>query len=171
MTTPAGLLVEVEADLRSLSPIQFDMLVRVVKTNGGGLNGYSEDRRTWRSLEKRGLIQGKSGLQCCFVHTRKGLALYRYACELANQDPRHAEAAGRVTTDMQGKSELEREMLSALKSAHAHLFTCATKLERCAQAGGNADFAVEALIHPYRAACLEIQKVLAKATARAGGEG
>ena len=63
---------------------------------------------------------------------------------------------------MPALSEMERELLEALKSAHAHLFTCATKLERCAQAGGNADFAIEALIHPYRAACLEIQKVCAK---------
>jgi len=76
---------EMELELRSLSPIQFDMLARAVQTNGGGLNGYSEDRRTWRSLEKRGLIQGKSGLDCCFVHTRKGLELYRYACVLAGR--------------------------------------------------------------------------------------
>jgi len=78
-------LVELERELKALGPIQFDMLARTVQSNGGGLNGYSEDRRTWRSLEKRGLIQGKSGLQCCFVHTRKGLELYRYACAKASQ--------------------------------------------------------------------------------------
>lgn len=60
-----------------LTPRQLEMLGRVVASNGGGLNGYSEDSRVYRALERKGLVQGKSGLQCRFVHTREGLAFWR----------------------------------------------------------------------------------------------
>lgn len=56
---------------------QWEFLGRVVATNGGGVNCYSADERVYRALERKGLIQGKSGQQCCAVHTREGLEAWR----------------------------------------------------------------------------------------------
>lgn len=60
-----------------LSKSQFEMLDKICRTNGGGCSGYSLDRRVMRSLETRGLIQGKAGQEYCAVHTREGLQLWR----------------------------------------------------------------------------------------------
>ena len=60
-----------------LGKSQFAMLDKICRTNGGGCSGYSLDRRVMRSLEARGLIQGKLGQEWCAVHTREGLQLWR----------------------------------------------------------------------------------------------
>lgn len=60
-----------------LGSAQFAMLDSICRTNGGGRSGYSLNRRTMRSLESKGLIQGKAGQEYCAVHTREGLDLWR----------------------------------------------------------------------------------------------
>ena len=61
----------------SLTPPMQDMLLRAVATNGGGLNGFSENRSTWQALYRRDLIQGKRGQPSSIVHTRLGLLVAR----------------------------------------------------------------------------------------------
>jgi uncharacterized protein YjhX (UPF0386 family) len=56
---------------------QLDLLDRVCRTSGGGVSCFGEQERVYRSLERKGLIQGKSGQQYRAVHTREGLALWR----------------------------------------------------------------------------------------------
>jgi len=75
-----GAPTEVAAKAAQLrrAPKQLDMLRRVVATNGGGLNAYSAPRATWKALFEKGLVQGKSGLACCIVHTRLGLEVVRF---------------------------------------------------------------------------------------------
>jgi hypothetical protein len=68
-----------------LGPRQREFLARVCKTNGGGINCWGEEERIFRSLERHGLIQGKSGQPCCAVHTREGLELHR-RLSLAEED-------------------------------------------------------------------------------------
>lgn len=63
--------------LPRLGPRQWELLGRVVRTSGGGVNCFSENERLFRSLEKRGLIQGKSGQPWRAVHTREGLEAWR----------------------------------------------------------------------------------------------
>lgn len=65
-------MIRAEEIARGLSAAQQLMLIRVCLTNGGGLNGYSENARTYRALERRGLIQGKSGQEWRLVHTSLG---------------------------------------------------------------------------------------------------
>lgn len=56
---------------------QAQMLRDIVNTNGGGISGYSLDQRVMRSLEEKGLIQGKLNQQSAAVHTRAGLEWVR----------------------------------------------------------------------------------------------
>lgn len=63
--------------MKPLGKAQFAMLDSICRTNGGGVNGYSLDRRVMHSLQKRGLIQGKMGSPWRAVHTREGLELWR----------------------------------------------------------------------------------------------
>jgi len=56
---------------------QAQMLRDIVKTNGGGISGYSLDQRVMRSLENKGLIQGKLNQESTAVHTRAGLEWVR----------------------------------------------------------------------------------------------
>lgn len=69
---------EIETLARKLGSAQKDMLLRACATNGGGLNGFSENRRVFNSLYKKGLLQGKKGQQYCIVHTRPGLLVCRH---------------------------------------------------------------------------------------------
>jgi len=62
---------------RPLGKAQLAMLGEICRTNGGGVSGYRPNQRTMRSLEERGLIQGKAGQEWCAVHTREGLELWR----------------------------------------------------------------------------------------------
>lgn len=56
---------------------QREMLIKICKTNGGGLFVSGPDQKVIFSLEKKGLVQGKAGQQYCAVHTKKGLEIYR----------------------------------------------------------------------------------------------
>lgn len=63
-----------------LTTAQEKMLERVVKTNGGGVNGYSLTAReiaTAYELHDLELVQGKAGNLSRIVHTKEGLALWR----------------------------------------------------------------------------------------------
>lgn len=64
-----------------LTEAQQHMLIRVCRTNGGGIHaGFSEsnsDTKFLRQLERMGLVQGKNGRPSYAVHTRKGLELFR----------------------------------------------------------------------------------------------
>lgn len=64
-------------ELASLGRRQIELLDRICRTNGGGISGYGLHRSTMRSLEKRGLIQGKRTHESCAVHTREGLDVWR----------------------------------------------------------------------------------------------
>jgi len=59
-----------------LGPRQFEFLDRVCKSNGGGVNCLGEKERVFRSLERKGLIQGKSGHPWQAVHTCEGLKFW-----------------------------------------------------------------------------------------------
>lgn len=56
-----------------LTSPQNKMLRKIVATNGGGISEMRLNHSTMWSLHKRGLIQGKRGMQSWAVHTRKGL--------------------------------------------------------------------------------------------------
>jgi hypothetical protein len=57
---------------------QLDMLRGIVKRNGAGLYIFgAAQEKVMRSLERQGLIQGKSGQEFLAVHTRAGLDLIR----------------------------------------------------------------------------------------------
>lgn len=60
-----------------LGPKQIDLLKKVVASNGGGVSGYSVNLKTMRSLEKKGLIQGKLGQPYMIVHTKMGLEILK----------------------------------------------------------------------------------------------
>lgn len=60
-----------------LGKTQFAMLDRICRTNGGGVSGYSLNRRVMERLYELDLIQGKRGQEWCAVHTSEGLALWR----------------------------------------------------------------------------------------------
>ena len=62
---------------------QIELLRKTCQTNGGGVSVWNCDRRVMRSLEAKGLIQGKLNQESWFVHTREGLKLYR---ELAKRE-------------------------------------------------------------------------------------
>ena len=74
--------IELKPELK-LTPIQWDFLGRVVKSNGGGVDCTSADQRTFRSLERRELIQGMSGKPWRAVHTPEGLKAWRQLCAKA----------------------------------------------------------------------------------------
>jgi uncharacterized protein YjhX (UPF0386 family) len=56
---------------------QLDLLDRVCRSNGGGVSCYGEHEGIYRALERKGLIQGKSGQQYRAIHTAEGLSLWR----------------------------------------------------------------------------------------------
>lgn len=68
--------------IHKLSVAQKAMLIRICKTNGGGVNCYElagPTMKTVRCLEKLGLAQGKAGAPWRAVHTDDGWALYKNA--------------------------------------------------------------------------------------------
>lgn len=60
-----------------LGKLQKAMLRDIVKTNGGGRSGYVLKTNVMRSLERKGLIQGKMNEPSTAVHTRLGLEWVR----------------------------------------------------------------------------------------------
>lgn len=62
---------------RPLTDAQRDLLLAIVKTNGGGIHYYGAKPASIVGLVKRHLIQGKKGQPSCMVHTRAGLELAR----------------------------------------------------------------------------------------------
>jgi len=77
--------------MRKLGPKQAQMLRDIVKTNGGGISGYSLDQRVMRSLEAKGLIQGKLNQSSVAVHTRAGLEWVRNNPAHPSGGDRHGE--------------------------------------------------------------------------------
>ncbi len=77
MDTEAWGLHPEEPITRKMSPAQEKLLRRVVKTNGGGISVYREDRRVIDGLVKRHFVQGKAGALYIMVHTREGLEWVR----------------------------------------------------------------------------------------------
>nr|WP_313665542.1 hypothetical protein [Brucella intermedia] len=63
--------------MTKLGQKQEQMLRDIVKTNGGGISSFKLDQRVMRALERKGLIQGKSGQECSAVHTKSGLEWVR----------------------------------------------------------------------------------------------
>lgn len=62
---------------RKMTDKMRDLLVRIVKINGGGVDYFDCDRSALHGLVRRHLVQGKSGNQQRIVHTRRGLELAR----------------------------------------------------------------------------------------------
>lgn len=62
---------------RKLTAKMEEALSSVVKTNGGGVSGYSYPESVWRGLIRRGLVQGKNGQAYRVVHTKEGLDYIR----------------------------------------------------------------------------------------------
>jgi len=60
-----------------LTKPQARMLVKIVKTNGGGVSAYDLNHSVMRRLEDKDLIQGKLSRPSVAVHTRAGLELAR----------------------------------------------------------------------------------------------
>lgn len=56
---------------------QLEMLIKICKTNGGGLYVSGRDEKIIMRLHELELVQGKSGAQYCAVHTTKGMKLYK----------------------------------------------------------------------------------------------
>jgi hypothetical protein len=80
------------SELPKLSPTQWNLLGRVCRSNGGGISVYAvANSATWKALERKGLIQGKSGYQSWLVHTREGLEAWRSYSE-SNNSPACPEA-------------------------------------------------------------------------------
>nr|WP_313022893.1 hypothetical protein [Brucella intermedia] len=77
--------------MSKLGPKQAQMLRDIVKTNGGGISGYSLDQRVMRSLEAKGLIQGKLNQASVAVHTRAGLEWVRNHPAHPSGGDRHGE--------------------------------------------------------------------------------
>ena len=85
MTTPPN----IAALAGALTGAQMSVLFRVCQTNGGGVSircKVEEDavypsHGPTRKLFEKGLIQGKAGSYETVVHTRDGLAMYRYLKE------------------------------------------------------------------------------------------
>jgi uncharacterized protein YjhX (UPF0386 family) len=63
--------------MNSLSSAQQAALAAICKTNGGGVPATSFNLSTVRSLVRKGLVQGKSGMNWRVVHTSEGLKAYR----------------------------------------------------------------------------------------------
>ncbi len=60
-----------------LTKPQMKMLIKIIKTNGGGVSGYSLHEGVMRKLEEKDLIQGKLRQPFMAVHTRLGLEVGR----------------------------------------------------------------------------------------------
>jgi hypothetical protein len=58
---------------KPMTPAQIELLRRVVRTNGGGVNARGENARVVQGLMDRHMVQGKSGDLSCMIHTRRGL--------------------------------------------------------------------------------------------------
>lgn len=63
--------------LPRLGKRQWEMLGKIVRTNGGGIYVYYSIQKTVLRLHELGLVQGKAGQQYCAVHTREGLEAWR----------------------------------------------------------------------------------------------
>ena len=77
--------------MSKLTQPQERMLREIVSTNGGGISGYCLDQRVMRSLERKGLIQGKLRQESRAVHTRAGLEWVRNNPTLPSGGDRHGE--------------------------------------------------------------------------------
>jgi len=64
--------------MKPLTHLQWELLDRICRTNGGGLSlPPGDELKRAQSLYRRGLAQGKSGQQYRAVHTPDGLKLWR----------------------------------------------------------------------------------------------
>lgn len=62
-----------------LGKVQKELLIKVCKTNGGGVyvGSDSKTQKVLMRLNELGLVQGKLGQPYCAVHTGEGLKIFR----------------------------------------------------------------------------------------------